>query len=557
MRIKSIFALVLLVFSTAAFAKTTNQQLVIGATQEFDTLNPMISQMAQTYYIQEMLRRQLTNIDADWKWVCRLCTQIPTFKNGMVKKITEHGKEKLLVTWELQPNTKWGDGTPLTGYDVKFSWQVGLAPTVSVGEREQYTQIEAITVDEKNPRRFTMKFDKPRYDYYQLGTFYIIPKHLEEPIFQKTKGEVGAYEKQSLYVLNPTNPGLYYGPYVVSEVKLGSHLTLIPNSYFHGEKPKIQKIIFKMIPNSQALEANLRSGSIDMIHEVADFTLDQAISLEKRLKADAPYEVLYRAGTVFEHIDLNLRNEVLQEARVRKALLYGIDREKLVQALFEGKYTVARHRVHPLDPNYSEKAFHYSYDSEKAKALLEEAGWQQSSDGIRSKEGKKLSFVLMTTAGNKMRELVEVYLKEEWKKIGVDMQIKNEPARVFFGETVRKGEYPHMAMFAWISSPDNVNDSTLHSKNIPTAANGYSGQNTGAWGNAKMDQLLDSIYIVFDAAKRKKIWEEMMIVEMNDLPTIPLYFRSQIAVVPRNLENFRITGHQFYSSVEVEKWDLE
>lgn len=532
------------------------KELVLGATQEFETLNPMVMQMVATHYISHMVRRELTLIDADWKWIPLLATKIPTFENGLVQKVTEGGKEKLLVQWEIRPNVRWGDGTALTGHDVKFSWEVGNAPEVAVPEREQYSKIEAMTVDPKEPRRFTMKFKEPRYDYFHLGTFYIIPKHLEEPIFKKTRGQTGAYEKLSLYQTNPTNPGLYFGPYLIKEVKLGSHLILVPNPYFYGAKPKIDQIVFKLIPNNQVLEANLRSGAINMIYEGTDFTLDQALSLEKRIKPSDPFVLIYRAGDIFEHIDLNLRDGILKDVRVRQALLQSINKEQLLQALFEGKYRQALHRIHPLDPYYTEAVPKYPYDPKKAASLLEEASWKLGADGYRYKDGVKLSLFLQTTAGNKTRELVEVFLQDQWKKVGIEIKIKNEPARVFFGETVGKGKYPHLAMFAWVSSPDNPFESGLHSKNIPSAANGFSGQNTGGYSNPEVDRLFGGIYRQFDLNQRKETMKKLLSLELNDLPTLPLYYRSDIVVLPKGMKNFRITGHQFYSAARVEYWDL-
>ena len=84
----------------------------------------------------------------------------------------------------------------------------------------------------------------------------------------------------------PTNPGLYSGPYIISEVKLGNHVTVVPNPKWEGQKPAIQKIIIKLIPNTGTLEANIRSGQIDMIGTMGLLALDQAINFEKKVKAE-------------------------------------------------------------------------------------------------------------------------------------------------------------------------------------------------------------------------------------------------------------------------------
>ena len=164
---------------------------------------------------------------------------------------------------------------------------------------------------------------------------------------------------------------------------------------------------------------------------------------------------------------------------------------------------------------------------------------------------------LMTTAQNKTRELVEVFLQDQWKQIGVDIKLKNEPARVFFGETVRKAKYPALAMFAWISSPDNPPRSTLHSNEIPTQGNGWSGQNSNGFKSAAIDEALDAIKTEFDFEKRKALMKVIQQEYAKQIPAIPLYLRAQISVVPKQIKNYRLSGPQFYSTLRAEHWSMQ
>lgn len=554
------FLFVLAAASTPAYSAPTNAQLNIGIEQEFETLNPVIHQMSASTVIMYAATHPLVSLDADWKWKCYLCVDIPTLENGKARFVEESGVKKIAVDWEIKPNAKWGDGEPVTGHDVKLGWEAGGSPNVAVGEKEQYTNIERIDVDPKDPKKFSMTYRLLRYDFASLGTFYILPDHIERAVWEKTKNVVGEYERQTRYATDPTNPGLYSGPYRVTEISLGSHVILERNPHYYGSPAKIAKLVYKLIPDTATLEANLVSGTIDMVSEMG-FTLDQSLAFEKRLGRDASlgqkYKVLYRDGMQYEHIDLNLRNPVLQDIRVRQALLFAIDRDKLTQALFEGKQKKALHFTHPLDPYYTEDVMAYPYDPAKAAALLDEAGWKTGPDGFRYKDGKKLSLPFMTTAQNKVRELVQVYLQGEWKKLGVDTPIKNEPARVFFGETVRKGAYPALAMFTWSGSPDNPPRYMLHSSQIPAAANGYSGQNSGGWSDKVVDELFDKVIVEFDAAKRKEMMKTIMQEYVREVPTIPLYNRVEIAVIPSGLKGFTVTGTQFYSSLSAEYWTME
>jgi peptide/nickel transport system substrate-binding protein len=537
----------------------SNKQLNIGITQEFENLNPIIAQMAASTYMYYMVGHPLVTINTAWQWECKLCVKLPTLENGGAHIVDEKGTKVLYVDWEINPKASWGDGKPVTGEDVKLSWQIGGDSAVSVGDKDVYQKIVAIDIDKKNPKKFTMKFKEPRYDYFQLGTLYIVPKHIEGDVYAKSKGQAGAYEKQSTYNTNPTNPGLYSGPYVVKEIKLGSHVILERNPHYYGNKPAIEKIVFKLIPDTKTLEANLLSGTIDMISELG-MSFDQALAFDKRAQRDAALKAkfltIFEDGMTYEHIDMNLRNEYLKDIRVRQALIHAVDRDKLSTALFEGRQKKALSNIHPKDEYYTDKVVQYDYDPAKSIKLLEEAGFKKGPSNYFEKDGKKLSFSLMTTAQNKTRELVQVFLQEQWKKIGIDISLENQPARVFFGETVRKARYNDMAMYAWISSPDNPPRSTLHSSQIPTKANGYNGQNSGGWSDPKVDALLDAILKEFAVKKRIEIMHQVQYEYTKQLPVLPLYMRAEIAVVPTTLKGFKITGHQFYSTLSVDQWNI-
>jgi peptide/nickel transport system substrate-binding protein len=546
--------------TSSGSSKLSNNELKIGVSQEFENFNPLISNMMATTYMSRMSIRTLATINADGKWVPTLAKEIPSFENkkASIKKIG--GKDKVVAEWEILENAVWGDGTPITCDDFDFATKVAASPNVSVADKETYSQIEKIETDPKNAKKCKFTYDKVRWDFYMLGTFFPLPKHLEEPIFKKYGSQKEGYEKNSLYTKDPTNPGLYHGAYLVSEIQLGDHVTFVPNPKFYGEAPKIKKIIVKLIPNTGTLEANLRSGTIDLISTMG-LALDQALAFEKKVKEEKlGYQVLFQPSTVYEHIDLNLDNPFLKDVKVRKALLYSINKDDLVNALFEGKQLPALHLVTPKDTWYTDdpaKITIYKYNKREADRLLDEAGWKMGTDGYRMKDGKKLSFTVMTTAGNKTRELVQVYLQNQWKQVGIEVTAKNEPARVFFGETTKKRKFDSMALFAWVSSPESSPKVTLHSSKIPSAKNGYSGQNQMGWVNKNVDELTTKLEAELDPAKRIKMVHEILKYYTDEVPVLPLYYRSDVAVIPTQMKNYRLTGHQFPETNEVEKWSLE
>jgi peptide/nickel transport system substrate-binding protein len=556
---KIVSVVLCVMLSGVAALAVSHEQLQIGISQEFEYLNRHLQQMSASNYISDMCARGLMILDTTGHWQPVMINAIPDFDNGLAEFIEEDGVKKIKAHFELKEGLKWGDGAPITSADVKFSWDVGMHENISVGEREIWAQIERIELDPEDPLKFTFIYKQARWDFNQLPQFTLLPKHLEGPVFEQHAPTPESYEKNTLYGTDPLNPGLYNGPYRISEIELGSHVVLTPNEHFWGDPPHFQKIVVKLIPDTSTLEANLLSGTIDMISNLG-LTFDQAVAFEKRIIAgNLPYRVEFEPSLLYEHLDVQLGNPILQDVRVRKALVYAIDRDALSQALFEGKQPKALHNIAPVDPWYTDdpdKIVLYEYSPRKARQLLDEAGWEMGADGYRYKDGEKLSLQLMTTAGNKTRELVQAWLQEEWKKVGVDIYIENEPARVYFGETVRKSLYKGLAMFAWFSSPENNPRSTMHSSNIPTEDNGWSGQNSMRWVNADVDALIEEIDVTFDHDARVELVAQILYHYTNDVPVIPLYYRTSNAVIPANLQGYHLSPHQYSAANHIEYWHL-
>ena len=536
-------------FITAPALQAQDKTLTIGMSQFTATLHPSIEPAVAKSMVLGMAYRPITTFNADWELICMLCTELPTLENGMaVLETTPEGNEGIAVTYEIQPGATWGDGTPITTDDVKFTWEVGRHPQSAFANIELYRQIYAIDViDEKT---FTLHHDKIEFRYNEVNDLRILPSHLEGPVFEANPAE---YATRTVYNTDPTNPGLYFGPYRVVDVESGAFTVLEPNDTWYGEAPYFDRIVIRTIENTAALEANLLSGSIDMIAGELGLTIDQGLAFAERHGDD--YNVIFKPGLIYEHIDLNLDNPLLQDRRVRQALLYSLDREAMVEQLFQGKQPVANTNISQLDWIYDEGVRTYPYDPERAIALLEEAGYADLEDGVRQNAaGDKLSFEFMTTAGNRTRELVQQVLQSQWRDVGIEVVIRNEPARVYFGGTLSERKFTAMGMFAWVSSPENVPRTVLHSDHIPTAENNWAGQNYTGFSNSAIDALIEATEVELNPESRRELWRWIQAIYADELPVLPLYFRANTYVLPKWLDGVVPTGHQYGTSQWVEFW---
>lgn len=544
-------AVAVLALLVAAPVVAAREQIVIGMAQYPATLNPNIESMLAKSYLLGLTARPFTAHDADWELVCMLCTELPTLENGKAwLEDLPDGTQGIAATYTIQPGATWGDGTPVTTRDVLFTYEVGRHPDSGISNAELYRRI--LSIDVADDKTFTMHFDRVEFAYNAINDFRLLPAHLEAAAF----AEPAAYRNRTLFDAAPATPGLYFGPYRVVSVEPGAEIVLERNPTWWGREPAFRRIVLRAIENTAALEANLLSGAIDYVAGELGLTLDQALAFEKR--HGARFDVVYKPVLFYEHVDLNLDNPVLADPRVRQALLYALDRATLVQQLFEGKQTVATSFMSPLDWVHADDIAQYGYDPGKAAALLDAAGWILGGDGLRrNASGDTLAFEIMSTAGDRTRELVEQVLQSHWRKVGVDIRIRNEPARVFFGQTVSQRRFPDMALFAWLSAPEHVPRTTLHSEMIPTAENGWTGQNYPGYANPEMDRLIDEIELELDRGKRKEMWHRIQEIYAEDLPALPLYFRSQAFIFPKWLKGVTPTGHMGQSTLWVEDWRVE
>ena len=542
----AIAAMVLLLAGSAAA-----RDLSIGITQFPSTLHPSIDSMAAKSYVLGLTLRPLTTRDASWQLVCLLCEELPTFENGLaVREPGEGGRPGVALTFTLRPDLFWADGTPVTTEDLLFTLEVGRHPVSGVTNAELYRRIRR--AEALDARRFVLHLDRITFDYNALDDLRLLPAHRERAVFA---ADPATYRNRTRFDTAPTDPGLAMGPYRIAKVVPGARIELARNPHWRGPQPAFERITIRAIENTAALEANLLSGEIDMIEGSLGLALDQALAFERR-HGDR-FMVHYQPGLVFEHIDLRLDNPILADVRVRRALLLATDRELLTRQLFEGRQPVAHSFMSPLDRMLAPDLPVWNFDPAAAGALLDEAGWRPGAGGIRrNARGEPLRLDFQTTAGNRSRELVQQVLQGMWRQVGIDTVIRNEPPRVLFGETLSRRRFTGMALFAWISSPENVPRSILHSNEVPTAANGWAGQNYTGFADPRVDALLDAIELELDETRRRELWAELQRRYAEALPALPLYFRADAHVWPRWLQGIEPTGHLAPTTLWVERWQV-
>ncbi len=539
----------------AAQAQAAKDTLVVGMSQYPSSLHPGIEPTVAKNFAMRLAYRPISTYDDDRKMACFLCTEVPTVANGRAKVVDlGNGKKGLTVRYTLHPQAKWADGTPLTSKDVAFSWSMGVKPESGFARPDVFQRITKVEIiDAKN---FVLHMNRAEYDFADLTAFALIPAHLEESV-AKTLASPGDYNKNTSYNRTPDAAGLWNGPYKLTQIQSGAFMVFEPNPHWWGQKPYFKRITVKTIENTATLEANLRSGDVDYIAGVLGLSLDQGLAMSKEPAMQQKFNFDFPTVLLYEQIHMNRNHPALADKRVRQAMLLGIDRETLVKQLVEGKFPVAHTWVNPLEAGYDPNVTKYPFDANRAKALLDQAGFKPGAGGIRvNAAGQRLSMEYMTTAGNKQRELIQQVLQNQWKKIGAEVVIKNVPARTLFGETLKKQQFTGLAQMAWSSNPEAPPSDTLSTSGIPSDDNNFAGVNYSHFSNPAMDKLIDETKRELDPAKRKPLWAEMQKIYAEELPVLPLFFRADVYVVPKWLTGVLRPGKLPAAYFGVETWTV-
>ena len=498
--------------------------LNIGMVQFPPDMHPYITVTSIKDYVLNTARRPMVGYSEKGEVLCVLCTDLPTLANGRAKLIKRpDGSDGMEVFFTLKSDLFWADGKPVSAKDVAFAFDVQKAFTVP----PLLEKVEAL-----GSRTVKLTLKAIAYNFDRLCPTPI-PEHLEGPLFRAAKDPLD-YGQKSLFNRKPEEPGLWMGPYRISEFKPNERVTLVPNPHWKGNKPHFQKVTMRLVESTSALQANLLAGDVDtVVTGNLGLTLDQHLAMAKTHAQRFDWTFIPSVAS-FEHLAVRLDNKTLADKRVRQALLMAIDRKTLVAKLFDNKFQVAQSFKHPTQLGYDPKVKAYAYDPKAAKKLLAEAGYTPGSDGILvNAAGQRLSIDLVSTAGNRVRELVEQVIQTQLKAVGVEVVINNEPARVMFGETLRKRNFKGLVLYQADHTIDAVPLEFFHSTYIPRAENNFTGTNYSGLNSPEMDKALLEATAALEPAARAAVFKRILAIANEELPILPLYFPTSALITPK------------------------
>ncbi|MBS4032597.1 MAG: peptide-binding protein [Clostridiales bacterium] len=506
--------------------------LVWGLSADIETLNPILTESSYETDVLNGVFSTLIKVTDELAFIPDLLVDLP-----------EISPDGLTYTFTLRDGVTFHDGVELTAEDVKFTFTMKTAEGNNVPFRLIYNNVDTFTINGPYDFQIRLKeLDVNWLQYLAYADASIVPKHIVEPEFIAGGNSLS---KGGEFSRNPIGTG----PYKFVEWQPTEYISLEAyDGYFRGE-PKIKKMVYKIIPDSNTMFVQFNNGEIDVFDSVPDNQYRELLALKEQ---GMPIEVFNYPGFTYMHASFNMRLPVFQDKAVRQALNYAFPKELYVETVLDNVGSVAHANTPPMSWAYNPDAKQYEYNPAKAEELLDQAGWLPGPDGVRTKDGVRLEFTMTTISGFKIREDFQEIAKQEWEAIGANVSIENLEGPSF-GGAIQNNNFD-IIIFAWGGGFDPDSKALWHSSQIPDETG--EGQNIVGYKNERLDQLLDAGLKETDMNERKNIYMEVQEILSEDVPSIFVYFYNFITAVPSSLQNFRPNPTQANNTWNMYEWEM-
>ena len=485
---------------------------------DVSTLNPHLGQLLTILRLSQMTMAWLIKWDANNQPYPELATEVPSKANGGISP------DGLTITYHIRKGVKWSDGAPFDADDVVFSTNVVLNKANNEVNREGWDRIAKI--DEPNKYTVVYHLTKPFSPFIEVffstagANPCILPKHL-----------LGNLPNINNAPYNALPVGI--GPFKYQEWDRQQQIVLVANpNYFRG-LPKLQKVIFKIVPDRNTLLAQFQAKQLDLWPFLSGNYLDRARAL-------TPYTVLTGPGFAWNHVDVNLANPALADPVVRHALLYGLDRQTILTKIWHNLGTLTDSPT-PTTAAYYVAIPATPYDPAKANDMLDKDGWKMGSDGVRVKNGQRLSFRYATYTGSPDNDSQIELIRANWQKLGVDLNVRHYAIAQYFAPLPDGLIYDRKKFditgLAWVNEAVGDYSQIYGCDQVPPH-----GQNFTGWVNPKACAAMTNLYTHYDQADRNKDVAIIVKTLADDAVAPVVDLRENAYLMNKDLKGFQPNG---------------
>lgn len=435
-------------------------------------------------------------------------------------------EDGLSYTFYLREGVFWHDGAPFTADDVLFTVRLMQDPEfLAMDPSGMYDLWSSVSVDKLDNYTVTFTLAEPFAPFLDYTTMKILPAHLLEKIPVASLADAQFNAK-------PVGTG----PYAVDAVS-AKQITLRASGIYYGDQPHLKTLTFRFYPDASDLLAAYERGEILGLGQVVPAMIPDV--------QEIPTLSLYSARLARQTLVLfNLADEALpffQDVAVRQALLWGLDRQGLIDRVLDGQGLLADSPIFPGTWAYNPDIPRYSFDPTRAAELLAGAGWKDSDgDGILDKEGQPLSFSLMTSDDATLLRVAEEVARQ-WRELGVDCQVEETDFYTLVGNYL----YPRRFQALLISlelagdpDPYPLWHSTQHSEE---------GQNWSGFAHRRADEVMEEARMTTDEARRTELYHEFQEIFAEQVPAVLLYYPVYNFALDTSLKNVVIAPMMYPS----------
>ena len=510
-----------------AGAEPAKSVFAVGVTQDVDSLNPFVGVTVAAYEIFQMVYPTLTEYGAkDF-----------SIQPGLAESWTE-SPDKTFWTYKIRPGLKWSDGVPLTAKDAAYTFNRiinGAFEKVNYGNYVgNITKAEA-----PDDTTLILRVDKPSPIMEKLAV-YILPEHvystIDETAIQSFKDE-------------PTDgkPVVGAGPYLTAERQVGQFTRMVANPNFYRGKPAVDEVVFKFYANPDALGQALRKGEIDYADSLEANVFDSLADVPNIKRLSAVYsgfnELAFNTGAATtDNKPIGDGNPLLKDKRLREAIGWSIDRKALVEKVLGGHGSVGSTLIPPMYADWHlSPPNEVSYDPDKARSLLDAAGYRVGPDGIRQDAtGAPLKFRLFGRSDKATSKKAVEFIKNYLADVGIETTV-TLIAEDALTEKIGQGQFD-MFEWGWVVEPDpgyQLSTFTCDKRSYEDGGSIVANLSDSFYCNPEYDALFAAQSTETDPAKRIEIVKQMQQILYDDWPyAINYYYDNLVAYRSDRFEGF-------------------
>ena len=464
----------------------------------------------------------------------------------LAESYPEISADHLTYTFTIRDGVKWHDGTPFSVDDVMFSIKAVMFPLIdSASKRGYFAGLTDVTTPE--PRKIQFKMSKPNFlDIVTLGSdiLPIIPKHVFDPdglldnltyqdmVGPKGRADANAKAFAESFAKNPADRApVGTGPYKFERWDTGKEIVVSRNEDYWGQKPYIDKVVYRVITDRTAALTALKSGDVDFIPRLLPIQYAQQTSGQQ---FEGQFTKTMYPTTQYSYIAWNSERPFFRDKRVRQALTMLIDRRQIIETLRYGLAMPTESHFNPNSLDYNKNLKPIPYDPVRAMQLLDEAGWKDTNgDGVRDKDGIPFRFEFLGSAGSVFTQQLLPVLRESFRKAGIDMTERLIEFTVQV-ENLRDHKFDASSLL-WVSPLIGDPYQIWHSSSIANR-----GSNYVSFRSAEADRLIEEARTEFDPEKRRQLYWRWQEIIYDEHPYTFLFVPNDAFAYHKRLQNVKV-----------------